>query len=510
MVVTFCTQVHKLKDKRVDVRKGILLVYPRFLKGWQAQPRLATPLGLLSVATPVSLSGYEVKIIDQRTEPDWRSMLIKEIEKNPICIGVSSMTGPQLQFALEISRIAKEYGNAPVVWGGVHPSLLPEQTLKNKNIDIVVQGEGEETFLELVQALENGKPLGSVKGIWYKENGGIKHSGVRPFVDLNRLPPLSYDLIDMKKYSRIIFGIPHQNFFTSRGCSRPCTFCFNTVFNGKRWRAMDPDLVVARIKDFTRKYGVKGLIINESNFFLDVERARSILRGIVQEKLDIVISKVNIDIGMLLKMKPDDFDLLQSAGCRRIPIAVESGSKKIQKLLEKPVDVQSLLQINHYLRQTPIVPNYLFMMGFPTETKDDLADSISLAFRLIDENPRAGIYFNIYTPYPGTELFDTVVKYGLNVPDRVEDWIPFNYRNLVQNGPWLSEEMRKIVKMLDFCSFFIGQRPLLKPTEKTSKLGTLIGSLYAPLARKRVKKLWYGFPIEIEFAKLFRIYGKQR
>jgi len=489
--------------------KRVVLVYPKYVSGWQVQTRLATPLGLVCVGTPASLAGYDVKIIDQRIESDWRSVLIKELEQDPICVGVSTMTGPQIGFALEVSKVARRYGSAPIVWGGVHPSLLPEQTLENENIDIVVQGEGEETFLELVRALEGGRPLGSVRGIWYEENGGVKSTGTRPFVDLNGMPPLSFDLLDMERYRRVMFGVPHQNFFTSRGCPCQCTFCYNTAFNRKRWRAMDPDLVVERIKAFVGKHHVKGLIINESNFFVDVDRGRRILQGIIDANLDIVISKVNIDMSTLFKMGPEDLELLQKAGCRRLPIAIESGSEKIRALLKKPVDVDRVVEINRHLRKTQIVPNFLFMIGFPTETREDLAESVCLAFRLVEDNPMAGIYFNNYTPYPGTELFDTVVEHGLEVPKRLEDWVAFNYRNLIQNGPWLSKEMRKIVKMMDFCSFFIGERPLLHPTEETSLVATLLGRLYAPLARKRAKSLYYRFPAEIQLAKLLRIYGKQ-
>jgi anaerobic magnesium-protoporphyrin IX monomethyl ester cyclase len=489
--------------------KRVVLVYPRYVTGWQVQTRLAIPLSLLCVGTPPSLSGYQVRIIDQRTEREWRSILAEELAQDPICVGVSSMTGPQLQFALEISEIAKRYGSAPIVWGGVHASLLPEQTLGNENIDIVVQGEGEETFLELVRALDGKTPLSAVKGIWYKENGAVKNTGDRPFVDLNQLPPLSYDLIDLTKYRRVMFGVPHQNFFTSRGCPCHCTFCYNTAFNRKKWRAIDPDLVVKRLKDFVSKYKVRGLIINESNFFVDTDRARSILKGIVKEELGVVISKVNIDGSTLFRLSADDFALLERAGCRRLPIAIESGSERIRALLRKPADVPRLFEINRYLKGTQIVPNFLFMTGFPTETKDDLAESVSMAFRLVDENQRAGIYFNIYTPYPGTELFETAVKQGLRIPERLEDWIPFNYRNLVQNAPWLSKEMRAMVKMIDFCSFFIGQRPLLDPTEETSGIATFLGRLYAPVARKRAQNLWYRFPMEIELARFFRIYGKQ-
>lgn len=489
--------------------KRVVLVYPHLIKGWQAHPRAAIPMSLLCIATPVIDAGYDVKIIDQRVDPRWRSILEEELRKDPICVGVSSMTGPQLRHALEISKIAKQYGNAPVVWGGIHPSLLPEQTLRNENIDIIVQGEGDETFLELVQALEGNRPLSAVKGIWYKENGQTKNTGMRPFVDLNKQPPLPYHLVDPQHYTRTMFGIEHLNFFTSRGCPYQCTFCINTTFDKKKWRPMDPDLVVQRIKDFVRTYHAKGLVFNDSNFLFDLRRGRLILQGMIRENLDVLISKINIDIHTILKIEEEDFTLLQKAGCRRLPVAVESGSKKIQALLKKPVDIQRLLEVNRNLKKFDMVPVYLFMIGFPTETKEDLNESVSLALRLLDENPKADTSFNIYTPFPGTELFDVTVRHGLRVPERIEDWAAFNYRNLTQGAPWLSAEMRHIVEMLDFCVFFIGKRPFLEPYEKTSPWVSLLCNLYAPLAKMRVKHFWGQFPVEIKLAKLLGLYAKQ-
>ncbi len=220
--------------------KGVVLVYPRHTKGWHAQPWVDIPIGLVCIATQVERAGYQVRIIDQRIGTEWQAVLRKELEKDPVCIGISTSTGPQLKYALEISRIAKEYGNTPVVWGGVHPSLLPEQTLQNGDIDIVVQGEGEETFLELVQAIEGKLPLSAVKGLWYRDNGCIRHTGLRPFVDLNKQSPLSYHLIDPRKYIMIVFGVERLSFSTSRGCPYKCTFCTQTVFNMKKWRSMEP------------------------------------------------------------------------------------------------------------------------------------------------------------------------------------------------------------------------------------------------------------------------------
>jgi anaerobic magnesium-protoporphyrin IX monomethyl ester cyclase len=491
------------------MNRRIVLVYPQITKGWQARPRVAIPLSLLCMATPVINAGYDVKIIDQRVEPRWRSILKEELQKDPICVGVSSTTGPQLRHALEISIMVKEYGNSPVIWGGTHPSLLPAQTLKNENIDIVVQGEGEETFPELVQALDGKRPLSTVKGIWYKDNGHTKNTGMRPFIDLNKQPPLPYHLIDLRKCTRMMFGIEHLDFFTSRGCPHQCTFCYNAAFHKKKWRPMDPDIAIQRIKDFVQRYNVKGLFFNDSNFLVDLHRGREILEGMIKEDLNVSISKINIDFLTLLKMDEKDFTLLQRAHCRHLQMAVESGSKKIRKLLKKPVDVQRLFEINRNLKKSDMAPYYAFMMGFPTETEEDLSESISLAQRLLDENPKADASFNIFTPFPGTELFDITVKNGLHPPECIEDWFPFNYRNLVQGGPWLSEKMRHLVEVLDYCTFFIGKRPFVRPYDKNSPIVTLLCNIYAPLARKRIKHFWYQFPVEIKLAKLFGLYAKQ-
>jgi radical SAM superfamily enzyme YgiQ (UPF0313 family) len=272
---------------------------------------------------------------------------------------------------------------------------------------------------------------------------------------------------------------------------------------------MDPDLAIQNIKDFVQRYDVKGLYFNDSNFFFDIHRGRRILEGILKEGLNISISNINIDFLTLSKMDGKDFTMLQRAGCRRLPIAVESGSKKIQKLLRKPVDVERLLEINRDLKKFDMALHYAFMMGFPTETEEDLAESISLAFKLLDENPKADISFNIFTPFPGTELFDMTVKNGLRAPERVEDWFSFNYRNLAQGAPWLSEKMRRLVEVLDFCIFFIGKRPFLYPYEKTNPIVVGLARIYYPIARYRAAHLEPRFPVETKVARALGLFGRQ-
>jgi anaerobic magnesium-protoporphyrin IX monomethyl ester cyclase len=491
------------------MRKKVVLVYPRHTGGFHVQPWMEIPQGLLHVAAPLLPAGYDVRILDQRFEPNWRSLLHEELKRGLICVGISASTGPQLHHALEVSRVAKAVSNAPVVWGGVHPSILPEQTLQEAEIDIAVEGEGEQTFLELVQALENQGPLSAVKGIWYKQQGRIVHTGIRPFIDLNDLPALPFHLVNPLRYRMKVFGVERLSFSTSRGCPRNCAFCVNSVFNRRKWRAMKPDLVVDRMKEFVKAYGVKGLVITDSNFFVDLERSREILRRMIEEDLNLSLTRIHICFDALSKLGKDDFLLLEKAGCKCLSIGVESGSERIRTLLRKPIDTVKLLEINRNIRQYPIVPLYFFMMGFPGETEEELGQTVSLFQRLVTENPNAAKSINICTPYPGTELFEMAVQRGLRVPHSTEEWARFNYRNLPKNYPWLTKKMRQTIQMLDFCSFFIGAKAYSHPFKKTHPLAVALAKLYAPLARKRVEKSFSLFPLEIKLAKMLGLYARQ-
>jgi len=157
----------------------------------------------------------------------------------------------------------------------------------------------------------------------------------------------------------------------------------------------------------------------------------------------------------------------------------------------------------------PIVPVYLFMMGLPTETPADLADSIRLGLELTESNPRAVKTFNIYTPYPGTELFDVAVQCGLKPPQRLEDWARFNWRNIPDEAPWVLPETRKMVWALDFPLIFVGKGHFVTPYKKTNPLVVALARLYYPLAKYRVKHLATGWPVESKLVRALGLFGRQ-
>ncbi len=485
----------------------VVLFNPAPRSGFQAHRRVELPLNLLHTATPLVHAGFRVKIIDQFADPRWEGRLREALKEKPVCFGVSSMTGPQIIRALEACRSLKRlYPDVPTVWGGIHPSILPEQTLENPFVDIVVLGEGEATLPELVEALANGGPLRTVAGIAYRENGGVAFTADRPFVDLDAQPPLAYDLVDIHLYRRRIFGSDHVSFNSSRGCSHRCAFCYDSVVHKRVWRAMRPETVVERLERLMRDHGIRGFNFTDDNLFIDLNHAYRLMEQIVRKELGIRIGKLHIRIDSIRRMDDDFFRLLVRAGVERFTIGVESGSQRVLDMIRKHLTVEQVLEASHKLAGIPILPHYLFMMGLPTETPEELGQSIRLSERLLRENPRAAKSFNIYMPYPGTELYRFAVELGLEEPKRLEDWSPLNYRYVPRKAPWILPGTKKLLSGLDFPLMFMGTNFTYK---KTHPIVKGLARLYSPLARYRIEHLNARFPIETLVVKRLGLFGRQ-
>jgi radical SAM superfamily enzyme YgiQ (UPF0313 family) len=429
------------------------------------------PLSLLCPATPLDRQGYRVKVIDEFQNPNWKRELLEVITDKPICFGVTCMTGPQILHALAACKLVREqHPDVPIIWGGIHASPLPEQTLANPHADIVVVGEGEETFPGLVKALESGTSLHEVDGICYKENGKVHRTGNRPFVHLDEQPPLSYHLINMDHYRRRLFGIDHISFNSSRGCTFRCSFCWDVVMHKKKWRAMKAETVLDHLKRIIREYNVRGFLFTDDNFFIDMERAYGILEEVVRANLNISISKLQIRADTICRMDRSFLQLLVRANVKRLTVGVESGSQRLLDLINKDITVEQVIEANQRLISYPIVPIYLFMMGLPTETREEFEQSVRLAIRLTDENPKAAKTFNIYTPYPCTELYNLAVQLGLSEPQRLEDWARFNFRNIPWDSTWIDPKIRELIMGLDFPLMFLGKAHFVSPYKKTNPL----------------------------------------
>jgi len=192
------------------------------------------PLALLAIGSFLDRNKYEVVIIDGRLEKDPLSKIFSLLPE-AICFGVTVLTGNPIKDALYVSRAVKnKFSNIPVIWGGWHPSLFPAETLAEKSIDIVVRGQGEISFTELLERLTCNKSLFGLQGVCYKENGTVKLNTERHLADINSFPPFDYDLIDVKGYKKLS-GKNQIDYISSQGCRFRCAFCADPAMYKRGW-----------------------------------------------------------------------------------------------------------------------------------------------------------------------------------------------------------------------------------------------------------------------------------
>ena len=458
------------------------------------------PLGLLQSSVYVSQK-YDVKILDLRVKPDWKSALLAELKKEPYFVGISTMTGPNLISALQISKFVKENSKALVVWGGIHASLLPQETLQHPLVDIVVKGEGEETFMELADALINKKPLNGIKGVWYKENNIIKSNIERPPVDLNKLPNIPYDLLDdIEKYIWVREdGARVISYMSSRGCPQLCTFCYIASFYKSRWKQLDAKKVLDDFEYLKERFKVDHIYMNDDNFFVNLIRVKDIAQGIIDRKIDISWDVLGAHGATTARMTDSLVKLLDKSRCIGLLTGVESGSQRILDLVKKNITVQMVIDANKKFIGTRIVPTYSFISGYPTETNEELQMSVDLMFRLWKDNKNI-IPGNIkpFVPYPGTPLYDMAIEYGFEPPTTVEGWAEITWDNYLRlKTPWLSDKDKKLRVDLYYSTVLMNPEYMFI----RNRFFKAVTTMMSPLMQFRVKNLNFAFPFELNLVR---------
>jgi len=471
----------------------IVLVQPKVGSWEMLGARL--PASTLSIAALPHQKGYNVKIIDQRTDENWKQSLKNAIKNNPICVGITCMTGKQILYALEASRIVKNNSNAIVVWGGVHATLLPEQTLQNPYIDMVILGEGDQTFMELCEALEKNKPIKSIKGICYKEGGKVVKTPTRPFIkDLDKIPDLPYELVNVDDYSSLHIEGKSIDFVSSRGCPHKCSFCYNNYFNKQTWRALSAKETVKRIKNLVDKYNIKTIYFQDDNFCANLDRLGEIIKGIIKEKLDIKWGTLGLRIDTAKRMDDNFLGLMEKSGCINVDIGAESGDRRILNLIDKQITVEDMFAVNKRISKFPFIVKYTFMIGFPTETKAERHTTVKTALKLFRENKNVYTPFSVYTPYPGTPMYELAVKHGFVPPETLEEWGKFSFDDWYFNfKSWHTPKTIRELKSIAFTSLFANENVKYKINKTLTKV---LFNLYHPIAKMRFEHNLHFLPIE--------------
>src|SRR5713226_5364488 len=338
-------------------------------------PVLGPPLSLLCLASPLQQAGYEVKIIDAAIVPDYMAAIEREI-RDAICFGISFLTGPMITPAIAASRRVKELRpELPVVFGGWHPSLLPEQTLRESFVDVVVRQQGEVTFLEVVGRIEAGQTLDLVPGASFKRRGVIHSNPDRPAARLADLPPPAYELVDFDAYERAT-GERSVPYATSIGCPYACNYCTDTVFYNRRFNAYSAERVVEEITGLVSRHRVRKAALLDSNFLVDTRRAVEIARGFLASGRRFEWT-FQASTDLLCKMTDEEVCLLGESGVSHIGFGTESGSEQVLMLMNKRHQrVPDMFEAARKCRQAGIRAGFNIILGFPGETEEDRRETL--------------------------------------------------------------------------------------------------------------------------------------
>jgi len=490
--------------------KKIVLFQPR--QGYYDLLVRDIPLGLLSISRYLHKK-YEIIIIDQRVK-GWKKQLDMAMKEKPSCFGVTCTTGQQIQFAIEISQYVKKKGNIPIIWGGVHPTLMPEQTVANNFIDFVIEGEGEVSFTHLIEALEGDKDFRDIAGVWYKENGCLKKSKhPDDFLDLDQLPFLPYRLINFSRYS----GYAVQNFGniffleSGRGCPYRCSYCYNSGFGGRNWRIMSAERIIEHIRYLAEHVKLQGVTFIDDNFFASRQRTLGFIKFMKDQGINIRWT-CETGINELKEMDHETLKDLQDIGLAWMSIGVESGSERILESINKRISISDVIDVNKRLSRYNVAARYNFMSGFISEQRPDLKKTIALISELLKENPKANIQsLQIAVPYPETKYFNLGLKYGLSQFNTLEKWRVFNPDDWVDYCPWLNKRDKQLLKVLYVSSLFIDRKVYLNTPLKTfyGIFLRFIFLIYYPIAKLRFHFCFDWFPFEVKlFDIMRRLYAK--
>jgi anaerobic magnesium-protoporphyrin IX monomethyl ester cyclase len=473
-------------------QKKIVFFFPAF-----SSQEATAPLGILAVSTPLLRAGYEVRIIDSTITPNFQKRVLEEVE-DAICLCVSLVTGPMIRETVQMARAVKSlYPDLPIVLGGWHPSLLPDQTLAAEYVDVVVVGQGEDALLEVVQHLEAGESLKGIAGVGYKQDGRIAFNPSRPLRPLTEMPPKAYHLADFDAYQRVC-GRRWAMYTSSLACPYNCGYCTNDGVYGRKWNALAPAQVVEETTDLVSRYNLELLWIVDDNFLIDRERAVGIAEGLVRKGVRFDWS-IQASTNLVVRLTVEELKLLRRSGLTQMSQGADTGSPKMMHLMNKDFqDLDTIYLAAEKLTAAGIRPSFNLIFGYPGETEKERRESVLLMMNICRRFPGAEFWTNIFTPYPGSPIMKRAFELGIEVPKTLEGWADFFPRYTVL--PWLKgKEHLRVQNMREYMRVAFHRVPIGK--YRVGALNRVLFDLISRPARWRLDHHVYSFPVELWLRK---------
>ena len=439
------------------------------------------PLGVMAVGSALDRSRFEVVVVDGRLEEDPIDA-VGQAAENALCLGVGVLTGAPIRDALAVSRAVKARSpELPVVWGGWHPSLFPEQCLEESSVDVVVIGQGEESFGEVIGRLAGGESVAGVAGTAHRAEGRPRVERPRPLGDVNAFPRVDYRLVPVEEYYR---RKRHRqlDYISSQGCRFRCAFCADPFVYGRGWTGLEPQRVVDELEYWWRVYPFQEVAFQDETFFTSPKRVDAIAEALLAAKMRVSwTATLRADQGHRM----DEFlwEKTKRSGLTRVMIGVESGSQKMLDWMKKDIEIGQVFECAERCVRYGIGAIFPFIVGFPGEPAESVQASLDVARRLRAMSPAFEVALFYYWPYPGAGIVQNLSPGDYEFPQSLEAWADFDYVGGM--GPWVNEDTYRLVE-----SFRFYQRHGYGPMPSVFRWPLRMSS------RLRVGRGWYRLPVE--------------
>ena len=387
----------------------IILINPSQAKVYGVKMAPAyPPLGILYIGTVLEKGGHQVRFVDidtERIDDEGFERLLNEF--NPDAIGISCVT-PTFKNALKWAEASKRLKGVPVILGGIHATIAPEESIRHDSIDVVVVGEGEETVVELFAELAKSSPaLDLVKGIYFKRDGKAFATEKRPLIEnLDSIPfpsrrllnkPNAYMPPDAEK-------LPVMTIITSRGCPGNCTFCCTKHIFSKSFRIRSVANIISEIEYLVQSQGIREIHIADDIFTLNKKRALEFCSEVGKKKL-------NVHFQFMNGLRADCVDreilsALKGIGIKTVGFGVESGNDEVLKRIKKNISLDVTRKAFKLSKELGFETWAFLIFGLPGDTEETIKETIAFTKEIDPDFAK----FLILKPYPGSDVYNELMK----------------------------------------------------------------------------------------------------
>ncbi len=451
----------------------VALINPRFRL--PIDTRTTPHLGLAYLAAVSERRGDEVVIFDADVEDRSIQDFIQEFR--PHLVGITANT-PQVKQAWRTARAIKEIHDVPIVLGGPHVSVLPEESCEKPYVDIVVRGEGEDAWIDISNRLERflkDQPSFSTQaflhpeneifddclGITYKTSDGQIHNNPDrpPIADLDSLPWPAYHHFRMEKYTNLqpatdrVDGARSFSILTSRGCPYRCTFCSQSIMPIK-WRSRSPENVLEEWRHLVEDLGAQEIGVLDDSANIRVKRLERLAHLLIENQLNhvpwIFVNGIRANLA-----SKELLSLLKQAGLKRVAFGVETGDPEILRTIDKKVDHDTIRQAFKNAKEVGLETIAFMIIGLPGETRETMQRTIDFAIEL---DPLIA-NFSMMTPYPGTKVYEIVKRQGRFLIQDWEDYVFFEQKARYELGDMTAELVEEMYRKA-YRQFYLRPGPI--------------------------------------------------